>query len=62
MVLESTVSNPELSEFIHQDPGRELCEFRQPSTCALKRLTEFSVELTEFAAELTEFSLLKQHS
>ena len=61
-VLESTVSNTELSEFFcpHRVPGREPSEFLL--FVGQSELTEFFAELTEFAAELGEFSLPKQYS
>ena len=56
-VLESTVSNTELSEFFcpHRVPGRELSEFLSAYyLCAKASSTEFFAELTEFAPKLSE--------
>ena len=64
MVLESTVSNTELSEFFgpHRAPGRELRKFLSAYYLWVKANTEFFAELAEFAAKLSEFSLPKQYS
>ena len=59
-LLESAVSNTELSEFFdpHRVPGRELSEFLSAYLALLfvyqSELTEFSAELTEFAVKLSE--------
>ena len=62
-VLESTVSNTELSEFFgpHRAPGTELSEFLSLFFTCESDITEFFAELTEFAVELSEFSLPKQY-
>ena len=55
-VLESTVSNTELSEFFgpHRVPGGELSEFLSAYYCVNKRTHRVLAELTEFAQKLSE--------
>ena len=55
MVLESTVSNTELSEFNILPPPRELSEFLSAyALCVKANLPSFLSELTEFAPKLSE--------
>ena len=63
-VSESTVSNPELSEFFgpHRVPGRELSEFLSACYVCQSELAEFFAELTELTVKLSEWSSPTQHT
>ena len=62
-VLESTVSNTELSESLpHQVPGTDTEFLSAFHLCAKTNSPSLFAELTEFAAELSAFSSPKQYS
>ena len=64
-VLESTVSDTELSELFgpHRVPERELSEFLSAYYLSVRANSpSFFADFTELATELSDFSLSKQYS